>query len=259
MKYLYILFILISTNISSQNDSIVCVVKYTLNLSLGLPAQNQSKLIFNTNNSCYIEGVFNIEKKSDNSQEYKTHGDNRDVIKYYVDVNKGELHKKDEINKEIYLVKEKLSKINWQISSQEQDTVLGQLCHKVIGDFRGRTYTVWFAPNIAVRFGPWKIQGLPGLILKAKDNDNQVDFTAISIEYKNSKKLMNELHLPKEFKKTILLEEYVSLIKQRDLENFQMIMATMPRSNKISNITINDDRKSRLEMKYEWEEEKEDK
>jgi len=33
----------------------------------------------------------------------------------------------------------------------------------------------------------------------------------------------------------------------------------MPRSNKISNITINDDRKSRLEMKYEWEEEKEDK
>lgn len=32
------------------------------------------------------------------------------------------------------------------------------------------TYTSWYAPEIALNKGPWKFNGLPGLILKVEDS-----------------------------------------------------------------------------------------
>ena len=49
-------------------------------------------------------------------------------------------------------------------------------------DFRGRRWTAWFATDIPVSDGPWKLGGLPGLILEAYDEGQQHVFTAVGLE-----------------------------------------------------------------------------
>lgn len=83
------------------------------------------------------------------------------------------------------LLEESTSIINWTLHS-EQKIVGKYMCQKATANFRGRDYTVWFAPDIPVSFGPWKLNGLPGIILEASDNSNHVNFRAIFIEVQNS-------------------------------------------------------------------------
>ena len=70
---------------------------------------------------------------------------------------------------------------NWIISFEIQE-LLGYTCQKATCHFRGRDYVAWFAPDIPVRQGPWKLGGLPGLILKAHDTDSLYTFEAVKVE-----------------------------------------------------------------------------
>ena len=60
--------------------------------------------------------------------------------------------------------------------------VLGYTCQQATADFRGRRWTAWFATDIPVSDGPWKLSGLPGLILEAYDEGQQHVFTAVGLE-----------------------------------------------------------------------------
>jgi GLPGLI family protein len=75
----------------------------------------------------------------------------------------------------------------WVIGS-ETDTVLSYPCQKATTRFRGRDWTVWFSPAIPLNAGPWKLRGLPGLILKAADSKNHYIFEGIGIEQFRQKK-----------------------------------------------------------------------
>ena len=70
---------------------------------------------------------------------------------------------------------------DWTMSVDTM-TVSGYLCQRADTDYRGRHWTVWFTPEIPVDCGFWKFSGLPGLILKAEDNEHYYSFTAVSIK-----------------------------------------------------------------------------
>jgi GLPGLI family protein len=80
-----------------------------------------------------------------------------------------------------YKYTERIPKFDWKIQSDTM-TILGYKCIKATTTFRGRSYNVWFTPLIPVRQGPWKFNGLPGLILKAADTKKYFEWTAIEIE-----------------------------------------------------------------------------
>ena len=61
-------------------------------------------------------------------------------------------------------------------------TILGHPCRMATADFRGRHWTAWFATDIPISDGPWKLGGLPGLILEAYDKGHQYTFTAVGLE-----------------------------------------------------------------------------
>lgn len=48
-------------------------------------------------------------------------------------------------------------------------TVTGYLCHKAQATYGGRTWYAYYTEDIPTTAGPWKLSGLPGLIVKAED------------------------------------------------------------------------------------------
>ena len=80
-----------------------------------------------------------------------------------------------------FIYEEVLEKLQWNILP-EDTLIAGYSCQKAQTDFRGRTWQVWFAPDIPVSDGPWKLHGLPGLILSAKDSEENFIFECIEIK-----------------------------------------------------------------------------
>lgn len=75
---------------------------------------------------------------------------------------------------------EQLEMPRWRLT-QESDTLLEYACLTAECDFKGRHWKAWYAPEIAISEGPWKLCGLPGLILKAEDSEGHYRFTAKGI------------------------------------------------------------------------------
>lgn len=110
---------------------------------------------------------------------------------------------------ELYFVYElDLPKIKWDI---QEDTRMIQntLCQKATGLVKGRVYEAWFAPGLPFSTGPWKLKGLPGLILEASDIKQQVKFQFVSLE--NISTQNHIIQLPKKIIKTTR-EKYMALM-----------------------------------------------
>ncbi|GAB3908156.1 GLPGLI family protein [Mucilaginibacter boryungensis] len=74
-----------------------------------------------------------------------------------------------------YIIEEPMPVINWKISADTAS--FGTLhCQKATGHFKGRDYTAWFCPDLPFHTGPWKLNGLPGLIVEAYDTNKEVVF-----------------------------------------------------------------------------------
>lgn len=112
---------------------------------------------------------------------------------YFVNSYKGENAElfKNRLNNEIVSIDitdlesfkcvEQLNPQDWQFTTDTL-SVLGYLCQKATAIFRGREYEAWFTTEIPIKEGPWKLYGLPGLILKASTNDGLFTFEAIGLE-----------------------------------------------------------------------------
>ena len=83
--------------------------------------------------------------------------------------------KKSLYTKEMMIVKEPIPQQEWIL--EDGLKLIGKFtCKKAVTSFRGRKYTVWYCPDLPYGFGPWKLNGLPGLILEATDMEEQVSF-----------------------------------------------------------------------------------
>ncbi|GFH99615.1 GLPGLI family protein [uncultured Phocaeicola sp.] len=94
---------------------------------------------------------------------------------------KGMLTYTDRIFAKKYLYTEKLEKPQWNIL-QEKKNIANYLCQKAETTYLGRKWIVWFTADIPISDGPWKLWGLPGLILEAADADNDYQFSCIEIK-----------------------------------------------------------------------------
>jgi len=75
------------------------------------------------------------------------------------------------------MYEETIPSITWELQDSVTN-ICGHLCRSAIGTFRGRTYLVFYAEDIPISSGPWKLSGLPGLILHADVDDGKFVFHA---------------------------------------------------------------------------------
>ena len=87
----------------------------------------------------------------------------------------------DGLREDQVMYRDTLNAQQWTIVDSTRE-VLGYMCQQATADFRGRRWTAWFATDIPVSDGPWKLGGLPGLILEAYDEGKQHVFTAVGLE-----------------------------------------------------------------------------
>lgn len=93
---------------------------------------------------------------------------------------------------------EPLNEIQWTIVEDSTATVLGYECVMAESDYHGRHWKAWFAPELPMPFGPWKLHGLPGLILKAEANGG-FSFTATGLE--NTDRIISSMYMQSDYSK----------------------------------------------------------
>jgi GLPGLI family protein len=132
-----------------------------------------------------------------------------------------------------FLVVENRKSIDWKITTEKK--MIGKFeCLKAVGEFRNRTYIVYFCPSIQSQFGPWKLNGLPGLILEAQESNNLLRIFVKQVDVIQSTFSFLDFDYSL---KSITLKEYVKLT-----DNFPNIIAEqvnlkLPRGVRLEGVT----------------------
>jgi GLPGLI family protein len=87
----------------------------------------------------------------------------------------------DKVPTDWFLYEEDTPVQEWTLKDDSTKEILGYKCQRAECDFRGRKYTAWYSDEIPVADGPWKLGGLPGLIMQAGDSQGHYTFTLVGI------------------------------------------------------------------------------
>lgn len=225
---------------------------YETKINLGKPITEQYFLFFNEYKSIFTQDkkFKPLEKdipKYDEEIEVKT-----DVTPYHLfDFEKDSIFSHSLVFTTPYFVADKIYKPKWQIV-KEYKTIGNYNCQKATTAFRGRNYQAWFCEAIPVNFGPWKFNGLPGLILEIEDELKVLKITATSIDIGATLDFdFSTKSIPKKGKR-ISMKEFVVL---KDNESSEIMQYVISKQDRNAEIEIVDPPKKRkgLELTYEWE------
>ena len=79
-------------------------------------------------------------------------------------------------------IEEKIETPEWTILPDSTADIMGYTCQLATTHFKGRQWYAWYTEDIPLDEGPWKLRGLPGLILKAYDSSRQFIFDGQGME-----------------------------------------------------------------------------
>lgn len=80
-----------------------------------------------------------------------------------------------------YQYEEEAPQLKWELL-QGDSTIAGYQCQKAKTRLFGRDYIAWYAPDVELPYGPYKFCGLPGLIFKVQDTQNNFIFTLTGLQ-----------------------------------------------------------------------------
>ena len=134
----------------------------------------------------------------------------------------------------LFSVEEKIPVIDWNIT-QETKEIKGLPCQKATGDFKGRSYEAWFCSQLPYSNGPWKLGGLPGLIIEAYDTKKEVLFEFTSFE--NADHSQTAIAIPADAIKTTP-KDYKQYLEAMQRDRTAMSGASSAGAPGAANITV---------------------
>ncbi|MCJ7468117.1 MAG: GLPGLI family protein [Maribacter sp.] len=234
MKHFSLVCLLIySQVVLSQNTTITA--EYDMIINLDQPKHYVSQLEFGNGISYYHWN--NTENRS--SSEVDDFGN----AKFYIDItdsigtiNMVDYHIDSMSTRslrlmDIFVLKEKRPLIEWKLLN-EQKNIGKLLANKAICRFRGRNYTAWYSKQIPSAIGPWKLNGLPGMILEVHEEDNIMEIYFKSIRISSDG--INDLTAIFSAGQSITLKEYAESQNNLADELVKKIASKLPRGTSIS-------------------------
>jgi len=94
---------------------------------------------------------------------------------FYSDFAEGKTVQRGVILGRSFIISDTLRTVDWIVLDESRE-IGGMKCQKAKASVHGREYEAWFSGEIPLPYGPWKLQGLPGLILEARSTDGSVSF-----------------------------------------------------------------------------------
>ncbi len=206
-------------------------VTYDFFLSMAATEQYLSELLVSSETSLFLWGspIANIRTSSE-EELYINLGVNDPIGNFtYTDKLKDSMYSRSPFLRKKYIcLREKIPVIPWKISAETRN--IGPYhCQGASTVFRGREYKVWFTRELPVNSGPWKLQGLPGLILEAADATGEIRFLVKSITK------LDTVYKP-DFTGTtpVSLSEFTDYQRTLASDITRVIMSKLPRDASIS-------------------------
>jgi GLPGLI family protein len=261
MKFLIqvLLLLIVKLNINAQVCFKVEYEFFKMSPNTGGQTNQPAVLYYEDGKSLFIHSKGNKEgmifKNPDGSDSDGSFSGDRMVVNGWYEDTVGVLFMKDFNKKTIglreffwghaYITEERISQLRWEIMADKK--TIGQFnCNMAKAKFRGRNYTVWYTSDIPISDGPWKLTGLPGLILEATEDRNEFKFVFKSITYPCKNK--QEIKLPK-------VGKVVDLSTYRKSDAIESEAYTRKWQSydfgRDANVKINTPKKTYLEIKYE--------
>ncbi|MDE6577135.1 MAG: GLPGLI family protein [Muribaculaceae bacterium] len=102
------------------------------------------------------------------------------IFKNYPD---GKLTHTEKICQDWFRYDEEMPALEWELTDSTVN-ILGYECKGARCNFRGREWNAFYTEDIPLMDGPWKLHGLPGLIMCASDKNGEYTFECIGIKSK---------------------------------------------------------------------------
>ncbi len=183
----------------------------------------------------YLESLYNLEHGTIISRWYETA--DPEMTDPTIDFIPPEDYKRKELfkdyNKKViysdytilggeFYLKDNMPLIKWELLS-ENDIILGYACKLAKTEFRDRKYKAWYTTELLVPDGPFKFQGLPGMILKVETIEGEEPYSMECIAISKKKSNLSEL-----------LKKYLKK-KERKLMNWdEIVLKTEKQIQKVS-------------------------
>lgn len=230
---LFIAICLLSTIIKAQELKTCGEVEYVQSTHFSRDFSRDFILRFNNDESIYKETNI-TEKKEKIEQTNKDEG--QELIR---EISRNNLNPEFFYNDresfhfmQVWFDKELLVKedsLAWRWDLKDEVRKIGAFnCQKANIKFRGREYTAWFTNEIPVPFGPWKFQGLPGLILEVYDKDKVFHIVAKKVEIEKQDKCEIKVDSLK-FQEALTIKQYLKKKVELIKDDFAKLSSRLPK------------------------------
>ncbi len=194
MKTKYIIYLLLFSIIGygqTEKKSIFISYSFTYQIDstdVSSVFEEKMNLIISRNKSLFLsKGVLLGDSLNKiNSQEKKI----KAIKKISKSKIKSRIYKYKDLNKitftgrvvkDNYIYTEKLNLFKWHLLDSTK-TIGGYECNQAKASYGGRTYIAWYSKAIPISEGPYKFNGLPGLIIKIQDVKKQITYQMTALK-----------------------------------------------------------------------------
>lgn len=182
IKFFFYIVILNTTNFYSQ----VIEINYQQNLkNSSIELYKQYDLILTDSLSIYVEknsnSVNNENETNNNEKTYNINVGNKSEKNIYLNL-KNTFYFKETFFGKPLKIRENNFNNEWAVMDSVK-YISDFKCNLAKKKFRGRTYYAWYTEEILTNFGPWKINGLGGLVLEVTDEKKEFSINALNLKF----------------------------------------------------------------------------